>query len=118
MRTDRGIPRSGGNRAFSLIEVTLAMAIFGLAVVVLTQAFVNGLIGLEATEEATSSSGEIRFVRSQVIRIADLDEFEEGGEVELLDEALARWEADVEPTQVIDHRYAHDLLVLGHQDFC
>lgn len=82
--------------------MTLALAIFGMGLVVLTQSFVNGLLSLEKIDQQADFSGEIRFVRTQIITIADLEEFEEGGEIPTLNLGTAYWEGQAEPTSVID----------------
>jgi len=89
-------------RGFSLLEVTLALAIFGLGIVVLTKSFVNTLMGLEKVDVQTDYSGEMRFVRSHIIGIEDLEELEQGGELQTLSLGTARWQVEVEPTEVID----------------
>jgi prepilin-type N-terminal cleavage/methylation domain-containing protein len=88
--------------AFTLIEVTLALAIFGMGLVVLTQSFVNGLISLEKVDLQGDTSGDIRFVRGQIITLADLEELEDGGDIPTLSLGRATWEATAEPTPVVD----------------
>lgn len=89
-------------QSFTLIEVTVAIALFGLVVVVLTQAFVNTLLSLDSIESETALQADLRFVRTKVIKEPDLDTFEEGGEIETLTSGTARWEAEVESTNVSD----------------
>ena len=55
-------------RGFTLIEVTLALAVFSMSVVVLTQAFVNALVSLNTLESETNYQSAFRFVRSIVIQ--------------------------------------------------
>ena len=91
--------RRGG---FTLIETVLAMAIFGIAIVGLTGAFVNTLQALGTLQRQADYSPYIRFVRSHAISITDIDEFEDGGDIRTPDEGEARWEAEVEPMDVVD----------------
>jgi len=88
--------------AFSLIEAVIAIAIAGTAFFVLTETFFNVLLTLEDLESEADYQKDIRFVRSQVIRIPDPDEVEEGGTITTLDLGEAEWEADIEPTDIVD----------------
>jgi prepilin-type N-terminal cleavage/methylation domain-containing protein len=88
--------------AFTLIEVLAAIAIASVAFAILTQVFVNTLEVLDSLEVEADKSRDLRFVRSQVIQIADLDTLEEGGEIETLNFGEAVWEAEAEPTTVTD----------------
>jgi len=85
---------------FSLLEALIALVIFGLVSAVLSQAFLNTLTALDTQAEIAATVDDLRFVRSQVILEADLETFEDGGEVETLDSGEARWEAEVEITKI------------------
>jgi len=89
-------------KGFSLIEVIIAIAIAGIAFMVLTQTFVNILQTLDSLESKSDREKHIRFVRSVVIAEPELDEFESGDSIETLDFGTATWFADVEPTGVVD----------------
>ena len=89
-------------RGFSLIEAVIAIAIAGVAFLVLTETFFNVLLTLERLDTETDFQKNVRFVRSQVIQIADRDEVEAGGEISTLDHGAARWEAIIEETTVAD----------------
>ena len=99
-------PSSG----FSLIETLVAVAIAGIAFFVLTETFFNVLLTLEALESEADYQKDIRFVRSQVIQIADRDELLDGGEIQTLDLGEATWDADLAPTDVLD-LFALDLYI-------
>lgn len=89
-------------KGFSLIETLVAVAIAGIAFFVLTETFFNVLLTLESLESEADYQKDIRFVRSQVIQISDRDELLDGGEITTLDLGEATWEADIEPTDVLD----------------
>lgn len=93
------VRRKGG---FTLLEVTLALAIFSFAIVVLTQAFVNILMSLDAIKVASDREPTFRFIRTQVIQISDREELEQGGEIDTLDLGPAFWEVEIEQTEVLD----------------
>ena len=99
-------PRDG----FSLIETLVAVAIAGVAFFVLTETFFNVLLTLEGLESEADYQKDIRFVRSQVIQIADRDDLLEGGEITTLDLGEATWTADLEDTAVLD-LFALDLSI-------
>ena len=90
------------DQAFTLVEVTVALAIFAIAVVVLTQSFVNTLLSLDSIETEADLQADIRFVRSQALTVADREAFEEGDEITTLAHGTARWYATIESTQVSD----------------
>lgn len=92
-------PPKGG---FSLIEVVIAIAIAGAAFIVLTETFFNILLTLESLESQSDYQKDVRFVRSQVIQIADREELEDGGEITTLNLGEAEWWAEVEETDTVD----------------
>ena len=89
-------------RGFSLIEVVIAIAIAGTAFLVLTETFFNVLLTLEGLESESDYEKDVRFVRRQIIQIADRDELEEGGEITTLDLGEAEWDAEIEETETVD----------------
>jgi prepilin-type N-terminal cleavage/methylation domain-containing protein len=96
--TDNGDSRSG----FSLIEAVIAIAIAGIAFFMLTETFFNVLLTLEKLEAESDYQKDVRFVRSQIIQIADPDEVEDGGEITTLNLGEAEWSAEIEPTETVD----------------
>jgi len=96
VKTDRS------STGFSLIEAVIAIAIAGIAFFMLTETFFNVLLTLEGLESETDIQKDIRFVRSQIIAIADPDELEQGGEISTLDLGEARWDAEFEETETVD----------------
>lgn len=89
-----------GRKGFTLIEILLALFIFAVAAVAFSQAFSNTLLALQRKTAETVTNDSLRFVRSQIILEPDLEAFEDGDEIETLDTGTARWEADVEPTEI------------------
>jgi|TARA_B110000438_G_C15786202_1_gene638537 prepilin-type N-terminal cleavage/methylation domain-containing protein len=88
------------NKGFTLIELLIALLVFSVVVVAYSEAFSNTLRALERKATVTATNDALRFVRSQIILEPDLDAFEDGDEIETLDVGNARWEADVEPTEI------------------
>jgi type II secretory pathway pseudopilin PulG len=87
---------------FSLIEAVIAIAIAGIAFFMLTETFFNVLLTLEKLESESDYQKDVRFVRSQVIQIADPDDVEQGGEISTLNLGEATWEAEIEETETVD----------------
>ncbi|MDX2110864.1 MAG: type II secretion system protein [Verrucomicrobiota bacterium] len=89
-------------RGFTLIEVVLALMILGMAMVILTASFTNAMTALDSLRVESDRQGVLRFIRTQLLQIADREEFEKGGDIETLDLGKAKWSAKVEDTQVAD----------------
>ena len=87
---------------FSLIEVVVALAIFAMAAVVLSDAFVNALLAREKGVSNDTRNRDIRAVRMQLLLEPDREEAEDGGTYETLSNGSANWRAEIEPTNVID----------------
>lgn len=75
----------------------MAIVIFGIGSIVLTQAYVNSLYTVSRLEVADDPISEARFVRQQVVLISELDELESGGQIETLSYGEAEWEVEIEP---------------------
>jgi prepilin-type N-terminal cleavage/methylation domain-containing protein len=89
-------------KGFSLIETVIAIAIAGIAFFMLTETFFNVLLTLESLESESDYQKDVRFVRSQIIQLAERDEVEEGGEITTLDLGEAVWRAEIESTETVD----------------
>lgn len=93
-------PRS--RTAFSLIEVVIAVAIFGMAASVLMSAFTNALLARDRSVSNDLLNADIRSVRMQLLLEPDIEAAEDGDDYETLSSGLATWEARIEPTNVVD----------------
>jgi prepilin-type N-terminal cleavage/methylation domain-containing protein len=98
------------SNGFSLIEVVIAIAVAGIAFFVLTETFFNVLLTLDGLESESDYQKDVRFVRREIIQIADRDELEDGGEITTLDLGEAVWEVELEETEVVD-LFTMDLLI-------
>jgi prepilin-type N-terminal cleavage/methylation domain-containing protein len=54
-------------RGFTLIEVLVALMIFGLTAVVMGGAYLNVLNSYEAAQRSNKNDGEVSFARSQLL---------------------------------------------------
>ena len=89
-------------RAFTILEVLAAFAIFAMAAIVMGTAYVNVLLGYAHAERATQIDADVRFAREMLFRQPDLEEVEDGDEFETADGRRIIWRAIVEPTLVAD----------------
>ncbi len=88
--------------AFTLVEVLVALAIFGMAVVVLGSAYVNVLTSYESIRRDQVREQEMEFVFFRILSVQVREQFEQGGTVETLHSGTFDWEARLEQTAVAD----------------
>ena len=89
------------SRAFTLIEVLVALMIFGLTAVVMGGAYLNVLNSYEVAQRSNVSDGEVSFARSQLLTQSDLPTAQAGAEFDDGDSHV-KWTAEVEPTSTTD----------------
>ena len=89
-------------RAFSLIEVLVALAIFALAAVGLGAAYSNVLLGRQALKQYDVGAEDMARCRAALLETVNFDDIEAGGDIYLPDDRMARWTGKVEPTAVSD----------------
>jgi general secretion pathway protein I len=89
-------------RAFTMVEVLVALAIFALGAVVLGTAYVNILNAYATARSAQQRETDLRFARERVLTQADRDEVEAGGDFETAEGGRVRWQALVEATATPD----------------
>jgi prepilin-type N-terminal cleavage/methylation domain-containing protein len=87
---------------FSLIEVVIAVAIFGAAATVLTLSFTNALLARERSIRHDLLEADVRAVRMQLLLEPKLEDAEDGGRFKTLHFEEASWEATIEPTNIVD----------------
>ena len=92
-----------GKRGFLLIEVLVALAIFGLCATMLVNGTFNVMRFLREFEDTRERDQDLQFVRAEVLSFAERDELEEGGEIETLSLGTVDWELEeLEPTDILD----------------
>jgi len=89
-------------RAFSLIEVLVALAIFALAAVGLGAAYSNVLLGRQALKQYDVGAEDMARCRAALLETVNFDDIETGGDIYLPEDRMARWQGKVEPTEVSD----------------
>jgi general secretion pathway protein I len=89
------------DRAFTLIEVLLALVIFALTAVVLGGAYVNVLNSYEVARRANVNDEDVSFARSQLLTQSDLPTAQAGAEFDDGDRHV-KWTSEVEPANTTD----------------
>ena len=90
-------------RGFTIIEVLVALAILSTGAFVLTFAFANAVNGLQRQKDNSQWENDLQFVRRQVLLAKNIEELEEGDEIETLSSGVITWEAtEIEMAEVID----------------
>ncbi len=89
-------------RAFTLVEVLVSLAIFSLAAVALSSAYLNVISGYGDSETQRDQHENWALVRLQVLIEPDREEIEAGGQLNLPDDSTLRWTANIEPTELAD----------------
>jgi len=101
-----------------LVEVLIALALFGLSAVILVDgAFIATRVARKMVDTRELEQ-DLIWVRSQVLRIADYEKFSEGGEIESLSMGGVSWETEVEMTDVLDlYKVVLRLEYEGNEDY-
>lgn len=89
-------------KGFTLIEVTVALAIFALASVALTQSFLSGMFSLENFKFDDAQEDSLMFVYSQVLNTKERSDVEKGGSIKTIESGDVKWSAKVQKTSVLD----------------
>ncbi len=103
---------------FMLVEVLIALALFGLSAVILVDgAFVATRVAREM-EDTRELEQDLIWARSQILGISDYEKFSEGGDIEALSMGEVTWETEVEMTDVLDlYRVVLRLDYDGNEDY-
>lgn len=96
------LPSKNTATAFTLIEVLVALVIFGLSGLVLASAYVNVLSAHQAALQRDLNAGDLRLVREAVRAEPSLDKIRAWNELALPEDRNARWKVTLTPTPVAD----------------
>jgi len=85
-----------------LVEVLIALALFGLSAVILVDgAFVATRVSRQM-EDTRELEQDLIWARSQILAISDYGKFSQGGDIEALSMGMVTWRTEVEMTNVLD----------------
>lgn len=96
------INQSPKSMGFMLIEVLVALALFGLSAVFLVDGVSVASRTMRVMKDTREMEQDLLWVRSQIFREHRYEEIEEGGEIQALTIGEVRWEAEVEMTEILD----------------
>ena len=89
-------------RAFTLIEVLISLAIFALAAVVLSMAYLNIIGSYSEMGGRQQAEEDWKWLRLAVLFEPDRKKIEDGGRLGLPDGQQLVWTVKIEPTDVAD----------------
>jgi general secretion pathway protein I len=89
-------------RAFTLLEVMVALAIFAFAAVVLGAGYVNVLNAYEQARRGNLYDQDVSFARAQLLAEPDHDKAEQGGDYDSLGGRHVSWHATIDATNTAD----------------
>ena len=108
-------PSPGG---FMLIEVLIALALFGMTAVFLVEGV--SLISREIVERKNfrDLEGDLVWIRAQVFKQTDYEKMQDGGDIQALTMGEVSWETEIEMTEVLDvFRVSLTLSYDGNDEF-
>lgn len=89
-------------RAFTLLEVLMALVIFAMAAVVLGSAYVNVLTGYDVAARGLVVDEDVAHARQLLLNESDREIVEDGGEFDTADGRRAKWSAEITSTNLAD----------------
>jgi len=90
------------NWGFTIIEVMLALALFGVAVTTFTVAYLNIINAIAAIQVDQAYEQDMSMIRLDAFSSVLVEDLEEGGEVFTGSHGEASWRVEYEPTLVAD----------------
>jgi len=96
------LPGSKPSRGFTLIEVLVSLAIFALAAVVLSVAYLNIIGSYRAMAGRHQEQEDWKWVRASVLAEPERTKVEDGGHLTLTDGHQVTWSAKIESAGVAD----------------
>ena len=87
---------------FMLIEVLVALALFGLAAVFLVDGVSVASRTMRLMKDTREMEQDLLWARNQIFKEHRYEKLEDGGEIKALTIGEIRWETEIEMTKVID----------------
>lgn len=102
MKKKVNFSRHWEKQGFMLIEVLIALAIFGLSAVYLVDGAFVASRTIRVMKDTREMEQDLLWVRSQVFQEADYEKMEDGGDIQALSMGEVKWETEIEMTEVLD----------------
>jgi len=102
MKKKTNFSRHWEKQGFMMIEVLIALAIFGLSAVYLVDGAFVASRTIRVMKDTREMEQDLLWVRSQVFQEADYEKMEEGGDIQALSMGEVKWETEIEMTEVLD----------------
>ena len=90
------------SKAFTLIEVILALAIFTLAITTLSQSVVNTLQVKSKMIQGQKQEHDLRLLRQEILNLSERETIEDGGRFQSHYQGNINWQARIEPLELLD----------------
>ncbi|MDG1139426.1 MAG: type II secretion system protein [Opitutales bacterium] len=90
------------HRGFMLIEVLVALALFGMAAVFLVDGISVASRTMRLMKDTREMEQDLLWARSQIFKEHRYEKLEDGGEIEALTIGEILWETEIEMTNVLD----------------
>jgi type II secretory pathway pseudopilin PulG len=87
---------------FMLIEVLVALALFGMAAVFLVDGISVASRTMRLMKDTREMEQDLLWARSQIFQEHRYEELEDGGEIQALTIGEIQWETEIEMTNVLD----------------
>jgi hypothetical protein len=94
--------RKDGQKAFMLVEVLIALAIFGLSAVYLVDGAFIASRTIRVMKDTRELEQDLLWARSEIFRETDYEKMEEGGDLPTISMGEIRWETEIEMTELLD----------------
>lgn len=85
-----------------LIEVLIALALFGLSAVFLVDGAFIASRTIRVMKDTREMEQDLLWVRGEIFKESDYEKIKDGGDIQALSMGEIRWESEVEMTNVID----------------
>ena len=87
---------------FMLIEVLIALALFGLSAVFLVDGAFIASRTIRVMKDTRELEQDLLWVRGEIFKENDYEKIKDGGEIQALSMGEVRWETEVEMSKVLD----------------
>ena len=89
-------------KGFMLVEVLIALAIFGLSAVYLVDGAFIASRTIRIMKDTRELEQDLLWGRSEIFREIDYEKMEEGGDLPTISMGEIRWETEIEMTEIVD----------------